>query len=33
MWNSYLAAGYYEPTAGVRWGAPQIVAYIQTTMG
>jgi hypothetical protein len=33
MWNAYLAPGYYEPTAGVRWGAPQIVAYIKTTMG
>ena len=33
MWNSYLAKGYYEPTAGIHWGAPQIVAYIKSTMG
>jgi hypothetical protein len=33
MWNAYLAAGFYEPTAGVHWGPPQIVAYIQSTMG
>jgi len=33
MWNAFLAQGYYEPTAGVRWGAAQIVAYIKTTMG
>jgi hypothetical protein len=33
MWNAYLAAGYYEPTAGVHWGPSQMVAYIQSTMG
>jgi len=34
MWNAYIGAkGYYEPTAGVHWGAAQIVAYIKTTMG
>lgn len=33
MWNDYVLRGYYEPTAGIRWGAPQIIAYIQSTMG
>jgi len=35
MWNAVGPAGspgYYEPTAGVQWGAAQIVAYIKTTM-
>jgi hypothetical protein len=33
MWNDLVHRGYFEPTAGVRWGAPQIVAYLKTTMG
>ena len=33
MWNSYLAKGYYEPTAGIHWGAPQISPYIKSTSG
>jgi len=33
MWNDLINRGYYEPTAGVRWGAQEIVAYIRTTMG
>jgi hypothetical protein len=33
MWNAYIAKGYYEPTAGIQWQAPQIVAYIKTTIG
>ena len=34
IWNAYVSAkGYYEPTAGVQWGATQIVAYIKSTMG
>ena len=32
MWNDNLAFGYYEPTPGIRWGATQIVAYLQSTM-
>ena len=33
IWNSYVSAkGYYEPTAGVHWGATQIIAYIKSTM-
>ncbi len=32
IWNEYVARGYYEPTAGVKWGADQIVAYLQSTM-
>ena len=32
MWNDLVHRGYYEPTAGSRWGAPQIVAYIKTTI-
>ena len=33
MWNDLVNRGYYEPTAGVRWSAPEIVAYLRTTMG
>jgi hypothetical protein len=34
MWNSIVTGpGFYEPTAGVHWGAPEIIAYIKTTMG
>jgi len=33
MWNAFDTTGFYEPTAGVKWGATQIVAYIKTTMG
>jgi hypothetical protein len=32
MWNDLVNRGYYEPTAGVRWGAIEIVAYIKTTI-
>jgi len=33
MWNDLVHRGYFEPTAGVRWSAPEIVAYLKTTMG
>ena len=33
IWNSYIVNGFFEPTAGVHWGATQIVAYIKSTMG
>ena len=33
MWNDLVNRGYYEPTAGVRWDAADIVAYLRTTMG
>jgi hypothetical protein len=33
MWNDLHNRGYYEPTAAVRWGSSQIVAYIKTTIG
>ena len=33
MWNDMLNQGYHEPTAGVRWGVPEIIAYLNTTMG
>jgi hypothetical protein len=33
MWNDVINRGYFEPTAGVRWGPPEIVAYLRTTMG
>lgn len=33
MWNDLVNRGYYEPTAGVQWGAPEIIAYLKTTMG
>jgi hypothetical protein len=32
MWNDLIHRGYYEPTAAVKWGAAEIVAYLQTTM-
>jgi hypothetical protein len=32
MWNDLINRGYYEPTAGIRWGATEIVAYIKTTI-
>ena len=32
MWNDLINRGYYEPTAGVRWGAAEIVTYIKTTI-
>jgi len=33
MWNDLVNRGYYEPAAGMRWDAGDIVAYLQTTMG
>lgn len=33
MWNDLVNRGYYEPTAGVHWQAPEIIAYLKTTMG
>jgi hypothetical protein len=32
MWNDLISRGYYEPTAGIRWTATEIVAYIRTTI-
>jgi hypothetical protein len=32
IWNDVIARGYFEPTAGVRWGAAEIVAYMQKTI-
>lgn len=32
MWNDLLSFGYFEPTAGVRWNADQIVTYLRSTM-
>jgi len=33
MWNDLVNQGYYEPVAGIHWGANEIVAYLRTTMG
>lgn len=33
MWNDLVNRGYYEPAAGIRWDAADIVSYLQTTMG
>jgi len=33
MWNDLINRGYYEPAAGMRWDAGDIVSYLQTTMG
>jgi hypothetical protein len=32
MWNDLLRKGYFEPTAGVRWGAAEITTYLRSTM-
>jgi len=32
MWNDCVTRGYYEPAAGVKWGAAEIVAYMQKTI-
>jgi hypothetical protein len=33
MWNDLINSGYYEPTAGIRWTAAEIIRYLKTTMG
>lgn len=33
IWNDLINGGFFEPTAGIRWGASEIVAYLRTTMG
>ena len=33
MWNDLVNRGYYEPSAGIRWDAADIVSYLRTTMG
>lgn len=30
IWAEYVTKGYYEPTAGVKWYADEIVAYLKT---
>lgn len=30
IWSEYITNGYYEPTAGVKWGATQIKNYLLT---
>lgn len=32
VWNDVMARGYFEPTAGVRWGPSEITAYLRSTM-
>jgi hypothetical protein len=32
MWNDLISLGYFEPTAGVRWNADQIVTYLRSTV-
>jgi hypothetical protein len=32
MWNEFVARGYFEPTAGVRWYPDEIILYIRSTM-
>jgi hypothetical protein len=31
IWRDYLTQGYYEPTAGVRWGQQEILTYLAST--
>ena len=33
MWNDVVNLGYYEPAAGIRWTASNVVTYIKTTIG
>lgn len=33
MFSEWSSRGYFEPTAGVRWDAAQIVDYLQLTQG
>jgi hypothetical protein len=32
LWNDYVVRGYYEPSAGIRWSAQDIVTYLLSTM-
>jgi hypothetical protein len=32
MWNQFAERGYFEPVAGVRWDAADIVTYIRSTI-
>ena len=32
IWNDLVGRGYFEPTAGVRWGPTEITAYLRSTM-
>jgi hypothetical protein len=32
IWKEFITKGYFEPTAGVKWNAAQITAYLVTTM-
>lgn len=32
VWNDVMVRGYFEPTAGVRWGPAEITAYLRSTM-
>jgi hypothetical protein len=31
IWNSYKTKGYFEPTAGIQWRSPEILAWIAST--
>jgi hypothetical protein len=30
IWLEFTSQGYYEPTGGVKWYAPEIVAYLES---
>jgi hypothetical protein len=32
MWEEFATAGYFEPTAGVKWYHEEIVDYLLSTM-
>lgn len=32
IWNEFVSKGYFEPTAGIKWGASDIVKYLDSTM-
>ena len=32
IWSEYISKGYFEPTAGIKWYAAEVVAYLKTTM-
>lgn len=31
IWTSFVTKGYYEPTAGIKWDAPDLIDWLKTT--
>ena len=32
IWASFVDNTFYEPTAGIKWYAPELIAWLKTTM-